>query len=64
MLDLLVWDIFPCDPLVVCPLIQRDTLNSAGVAPFQEDYRVVHPHEPREAKRLYRRSSVRDVHEV
>ena len=38
--------------------------DQAHVAPFQEDYRVVHPHEPQEAKRLYRKSSVCYVHEA
>ena len=64
MLDLTVWDIYPQDTLVVRPLIQQASLNRAGVAPFQEDYCVVHPHEPWEAKGLYRRGSVRDVHEA
>ena len=64
MLDFTVKDIYPQDPLVLRPRIQRETLNRACVTPFQEDYRVVHPHEPREAKRMYLRSSVCGIHEA
>ena len=64
MLDYAVRDIYPLDTLVVRPLIQQDPMYGAGVAPFQEDYRVVHPHEPRETERLHRKSAVRDVHEA
>ena len=64
MLVLAVRDIYLQDPLVVGPLMQQDPLYGAGVAPFQEDDRVVHPHEPREAEGLHRKSPVRDVHEA
>ena len=37
MLDLAVRDIHPQDTLVVCPLIQQDTLYRAGLVPLQED---------------------------
>ena len=33
-----------------------------GIAPLQEDDRVVHPHESREAEGLHRRGPVCDVH--
>ena len=46
MLDLAVRDIHPQDTPVVYPLIQQDPLYRVGIAPFQEDDRVVHPHEP------------------
>ena len=59
-----VWDIQPQDSLVVCLLVQQDPLYRAGVASFQDDNCVVHPHEPREAKRLYRRGPVRDIPEA
>ena len=41
-----------------------DTLDRAGVVPLQDDYCVVHAHEPSKAKGLYRGSAVCDVHEA
>ena len=46
MLDLAVRDIHLQDTLVLCPLVQQDTLDGAGITTFQADYRVVRPHEP------------------
>ena len=60
MLDLAVRDIHPHDTLVVHLLVQHDTLVGAGIATFQEDYRVVYPYEPREAKGLHRVRAVCD----
>ena len=64
MLDLAVWDTRAYQTLVVCPLIKQDTLDRAGFAPLQEDCRVIHPHEPREVKGLYRIHAVFDIHET
>ena len=64
MPDFAVRDIHPQHTMVVCPLIEQDPLDRACVTPFHEDDPAVHPHEPWEAKRLYRTGPVRDVHEA